>query len=95
MTLSPRDWQGVHVLTLLESGRTAPARATEALGITRPQLRRLTAKFGEGGPAALVHGNRDRPSPRALPVALRTRVLALAQGSYAGPNDVPLKLTEG
>ncbi len=95
MTLSPEEWQRVHVLMLLESGKTTIARVAEALGLSRRQVRRLRAKLREGGPTALTHGNRDRPAAHALPAALRAQVVALACGKYAGLNDVHLteKLT--
>ena len=95
MTLTPGECQRLHVLTVLESGKTTAARAAEALGITPRHLRRLRAKLRAGGPRALAHGTRDRPSPRALPQALRAQVVALARGRYAGLNDVHLteKLT--
>ena len=39
MTPTPGECQRLHVLTVLESGKTTAARAAEALGITPSQLR--------------------------------------------------------
>jgi len=95
MTLSPGECQRLHVLMLLESGKATAAKAAEVLGVTPRHLRRLRAKLRRWGPPALVHGNRGRPSPHALPQALRARVVTLARGRYTGLNDVHLteKLT--
>ena len=44
MTLTPGECRRVHVLTLLESGKTTAAKATGALGIAPRPLRRLRAR---------------------------------------------------
>ena len=95
MTLSPGECRRLHLLTLLESGKTTTAQVAEALGITPRQLRRLRAKLREGGPTGLAHGNRKRPPANKLPAVLRTQVLTLARGRYGGLNDIHLteKLT--
>ena len=90
MTLSPGECQRLHVLTLLESSKATAAKVAEALGITLRHLRRLRGKLRRGGPAALAHGNRDRPSPRALPAVVRAQVVAFARGRYTGLNDIHL-----
>src|SRR3970040_2826048 len=95
MTLSPGEGQRLPVLMRRESGKATAAKAAEVLGVTPRHLRRLRAKLRRWGPPALVHGNRGRPSPHALPQALRARVVTLARGRYTGLNDVHLteKLT--
>ncbi len=90
MPLSPRESQRLHVLTLLESGKTTTPHAVEALGISVRQLWRLRAKLRAGGPSALAHGNRRRRATHAVSDALRAQVIALARGKYAGLNDVHL-----
>lgn len=90
MPLSPRESQRLHVLTLLESGKTTTAQAATALGITVRQLWRLRARLRTGGPKALAHRNRGRARGHALPAGLRAQVIALARGKYAGFNDVHL-----
>jgi hypothetical protein len=44
MTLSPGEWQRVHVLTLLESAKTTAAKRAEALRMTLRNLQRLRGK---------------------------------------------------
>jgi hypothetical protein len=75
------------VLTLLEGSQITTAQAAEALGLTTRQVRRLRAGLRCAGPAALIHGNRGHRSSRRLPDGLRTQLLALARGRYAGLND--------
>ena len=87
MTLTQEEGRRLHVLTLLEGKRTTVAQAAEALGLTARQVRRLRAGLRRAGPATLIHGNRGHRSSRRLPEALRTQILALARGRYAGLND--------
>ncbi|MFI5341817.1 MAG: helix-turn-helix domain-containing protein [Candidatus Methylomirabilales bacterium] len=87
MTLNPEESHRLHVLSLLERGRTMTAQAAEALGITPRQVRRLRRRLQQYGPEGLAHGSRGRRSPRRLPDALRSQIVALARGRYAGLND--------
>ena len=95
MTLTPEEGRRLHVLTLLEGKRISPGQAAEALGLTPRQVRRLRVGLRREGPAALIHGNRRRHATHRLPEDLRTQIVALARGRYAGLNDVHLteKLT--
>src|SRR5512147_5471 len=87
MTLTQEEGRRLHVLTLLEGSQITTAQAAEALGLTTRQVRRLRAGLRCAGPAALIHGNRGHRSSRRLPDGLRTQLLALARGRYAGLND--------
>ncbi len=87
MTLTPEEGRRLHVLTLLEGKRITLTQAAEALGLTLRQIRRLRAALRRKGPAAVIHGNRGRRSARRLPDALRSQIVALARGRYAGLND--------
>lgn len=95
MTLTPDEGHRLHVLTLLEGKRISLGQAAEALGVTPRQVRRLRVGLRRDGPTALIHGNRGRQAPHRLPEPLRTQIVALARGRYAGLNDVHLteKLT--
>jgi hypothetical protein len=95
MTLTPDAERKLHVLTLLEGKRISLGQAAEALGVTPRQVRRLRVGLRQEGPAALLHGNRGRRAPHRLPEGLRTQIVTLARGRYAGLNDVHLteKLT--
>src|SRR2546428_6044680 len=68
-TLSQKELHRPGLLKALCGGRLTNAQVAAALRITVRQVRRLKRRFEAGGPGALVHGNRDRPSPRRLPAA--------------------------
>ena len=87
MILTPEEGRKLHVLTLLEGKRISVGQAAEALGVTPRHVRRLRVALRREGPAGLVHGNRGRRSARRLPDALRSQIVALARGRYAGLND--------
>lgn len=74
-------------LTRLVAGELDVGQAATLMGLTERSVWRLKRGFLDHGPAALVHGNRGRPSPRRIPEALRARVVELAQTRYDGAND--------
>jgi len=87
IVMSKREQHRVHVLTQVQHDRLRAAAAAQLLGLSLRHLRRLLARLRRQGLAALVHGNRGRPSPRRLTKAVRSRVLTLARTTYAGFND--------
>lgn len=89
-TLSRKELHRPGLLKALCGGRLTTAQVAAALGITGRQVRRLRRRFERAGPAALVHGNRGRPSPRRLPVAVRDAVVHLMTTVYVGFNDTHL-----
>jgi transposase len=96
-TLSRKELHRPGLLKALCGGRLTNAQVAAALGITVRQVRRLKRRFEAGGPAALAHGNRGRPSPRRVPAAARETVIRLMTTVYVGFNDTHLteKLREG
>jgi transposase len=66
------------------------AEAAAALELSERQLWRLRAALERDGPAAIVHGNRGRASPRRLADELRATVISLAHDRYRGINDCHL-----
>jgi transposase len=89
-TLSRKELHRPGLLKALCSGRLTNGQVAAALGISVRQVRRLKRRFERGGPAALAHGNRGRPSPRRLRPAVRQAVLRLMTTLYAGFNDTHL-----
>ena len=55
--------------------------------MTPRQFRRLKARYRTAGVRGLVHRLRNRPSPRALQVEIRDRVVELIQTTYRDFND--------
>lgn len=74
------------VLNAVERGELLMAEAARLLGRSVRQVRRLRRAYRDRGPAALMHGNRGRPSSRRLDDRSRHRLVRLAQTTYAGIN---------
>jgi transposase len=87
ITMTSRDQRRVWILTKLLVGEVTTAEAAALLGLSERQIWRLRRDFERDGPAALVHGNRGRPSSRRLAEAVRARIVELARTTYDGAND--------
>src|SRR3712207_1455445 len=96
VTLTAKDQERAMALNRVLTGEWTQAEAALSLGLSERQVRRLVGAYRAEGPAALVHGNRDRTPAHALSGETRGRVLVLARGRYAGFNDMHLteKLVE-
>lgn len=89
--LNSREQRRGQVLGWLVAGRLSTEQARRVLGVSRRQLQRLKRAVLVGGPRALAHGNRGRPSARRLADHTRTRVTALARSDdYRGYNHTHL-----
>lgn len=89
--LSRNEQKRCQVLGWLAGGRVSTAQAMQVLGVSRRHLQRLKQAFLAGGPGALAHGNRGRPSHRRLAEETRTRVGTLARSEeYRGYNHTHL-----
>ena len=87
VTLNTREQRRLQVLNGVEAGRLTAWRASELLGLSVRQIRRLLAAYREEGAAGLAHGNRDRVSPQRLSAALSAEIVQLAQTEYVDYND--------
>ena len=94
--MNGKEQRRAMILTAVIDGRLTAAEAAELMSLTERQERRLRQAFLRDGPAALAHGNRGRKPMHTLDPELRERVVALAEGAYAGCNDQHLSelLTE-
>jgi len=86
-TLSAKELQRVSVISRCVQGNLACASAAKLLEVTPRHVKRLKARYRQGGEAALVHASRGRPSPHRIPASVRQRILRLARTTYAGFND--------
>jgi transposase len=68
-------------------GRLTNRQVATALRLSDRQVRRLKRRFEAGGPRALLHRSRGRPSPRRLAGAVVALVHRLMTTTYAGFND--------
>lgn len=85
VTLGPDEQRRLYVLTELLAGRLTTTEAALTLDISIRHLKRLKARYGREGIAALAHGNRGRRPWHAIDPALAERVVELAR-TYAGLN---------
>lgn len=85
--MTSRDQRRAWILTKLLVGEVTTTEAAALLGLSERQVWRLRRAFERDGPAALVHGNRGRPSSRRLAEAVRARIVELARTTYDGAND--------
>lgn len=88
--MSTTEQRRAWVLNRLGKGELTTAEAAGLLGLSERQVWRLRVAFEARGPAALVHGNRGRASPRRIEPLIAARVVELARGRYAGINDCQL-----
>ena len=76
--MTTRDQRRAQVLARLVGGELSMHEAAVLLGLSERQVWRLRARFLADGPAALVHGNRGRASPRRSRRRSAARVVELA-----------------
>jgi len=71
-------------------GRIKVEEAGRILGRTSRSVYRMIAKVREKGPGGILHGNRNKVSPRRIPDSVRKKLVALALGKYRDINDTHL-----
>jgi transposase len=86
ITLSKKENKRAWVLGKVDCRETTAVEAGKVLGLSERQVRRLLAKYREGGPAALVHGNRGRKPKHAVSADIKSTVIELVQTKYSGFN---------
>jgi transposase len=87
VTMSRKEVRRPGLVQLAIAGKITTAAGAHALDMTPRQFRRLKTRYRAEGVRGLVHRLRGRPSPRALEVEVRDRVLELIQTRYRDFND--------
>jgi len=87
VTMSRKEAPRAGLVKAALAGQITNAQGAHALGVSLRQFRRLKARYREAGVRGLVHRLRGRPSPRAVDVELRDRVLELVHTTYRDFND--------
>jgi transposase len=87
VTMSRKEARRPGLVQLAVAGTITTAAGARGLKISRRQFRRLMVRYRAEGVRGLVHRLRGRPSPRALDVEIRERVLELIQTTYRDCND--------
>jgi transposase len=87
VTMSRKEARRPGLVQLAVTGTITTAAGARSLKMSPRQFRRLKARYGAEGARGLVPRLRGRPSPRALDVELRDRVVELIQTTYRDFND--------
>jgi molybdenum-dependent DNA-binding transcriptional regulator ModE len=99
IAMSQKERQRYHLLKMVIEGKITLKDAGRVMEISYRHAKRLKRKLISEGAKGLVHGNRGRPSPRALNAELAQRIIALSREEYANFNDThfteKLKEAEG
>ncbi len=96
LTMSKKEINYFEVVSRLIRKEINGTKASELLDLTVRQIRRIKKKVKNNGPQALIHGNRGRPSNRAIPSKEKSKIVALLHQHYAdfGPTFACEKLAE-
>ena len=81
------QWKRWDAVARVEAGKLTMAEATQVLGLSGRQVRRLRRALERDGRRALRHGNRGRAPVNKLAAEVRARVVALRREKYRDFND--------
>ena len=87
IAMSQRERQRYHLLEMAIGGKITLKDAGKRMGVSYRHAKRLKKKLVTEGVKGLVHGNRGRPSPKALSSELAERILKLSVSTYTNFND--------
>ena len=84
ITLNEKQRRRCEIITRLIANQISSSEASELLGRSSRQVRRMRQRYEAQGLETLVHGNQGRPSPRRRPPAFieQLRELAGPTGRY-------------
>ena len=85
--MSQRELQRVKVMENAVAGHITVAEAARLLSLSARQVKRLKQRCVPGEVEWARHGNRGRSKPWRIQERMRSKVLKLAGGKYAGFND--------
>jgi len=96
VAMSQKDRQRYHLLKMVTGERVTLKEASSVMGVSYRHAKRLKRRLLSEGARGLVHGNRGRPSARALDPELSHRIIVLSRTTYRQFNDTHFteKLTE-
>ena len=87
IAMSQKERQRYHLLKMVLESKATLKQASSVMGVSYRQAKRLKRKLATEGARGLVHGNRGRPSARALHPELAKRIIELSQKTYTTFND--------
>jgi transposase len=87
VTISMKEIKRLSVMQQVEDKKMTGREASQHLGLTLRQVRRLLAKYRKKGAGGLIHGNRGRPAHNRVDEAMRVKIQRLAEEEYKDYND--------
>ena len=85
--MSQKERQRHHLLQMVIEDKTTLKEASRLMGVSYRHAKRLKKKLISEGARGLIHGNRGRPSPKALNRERVERILDLSLTTYTNFND--------
>lgn len=77
--MSQQELRRLHVIRSACEGQLTVRQAAERLQLSERRIKQLKKSFRNTGVTAVIHGNANTPSPKALPKALKDQVLEIAR----------------
>src|SRR3990167_1984855 len=95
ISMTGRDLDRQHILRQVIDGQLTQLTASERLGLSDRQVRRLTVRLETEGPAGLIHRLRGQISNRRLSASALALIIDRVRERYAdfGPTFAQEKLT--
>lgn len=87
IVLSRREVHRAKLMERVATGALTLKQASELLGISYRQARRVKSCYTRHGAAGLAHGNRGRPVAHAIPEGVPEQVISLHEQIYGNFND--------
>ena len=90
MLLTMKEVNRLRVFEGYMDGKVGIEEASRILKRRARSVYRMVAKLRKNGPEGVLHGNRNKPSPRRISDLLRYKLIEFAQGKYRDINDTHL-----
>ena len=87
IAMSQKERQRFHLLKMALESKITLRQASRMMGVSYRHAKRLKKRLISEGARGLVHGNRGRPSARALHPELAKRIIELSRKTYTTFND--------
>jgi transposase len=87
VTFNMKEIKRHHVIQQIENHQMTGSEASQHLGLSLRQIRRILAKYRSEGAPGLVHGNRGRTANNRVDECVRVKIQELAEKEYRDYND--------